>query len=163
MIRTLIVPAALLALAACAESPTSSASLHSPIRHDANAAIGSGAGLAPPDGAPADGPLVGSGNDAPTTSDGGQPGSGARADAAPGIGAGVGLLPWDESGQLGSGNDVAGSTHTGAATLAEPGATISSTSVGSGARTDRPADGVPQPGSSAGDIVSEGGILGSGT
>jgi hypothetical protein len=116
MTRILIVPAMLLALAACTESPTAPAPLHSPVvRHDANPGIGSGAGLAPPDG--------------------GEPGSGARADEAPGIGAGVGLLPWDETGQLGSGNDVVGSTDADGGTLAGPGATI----------------------------VGEGGILGSGT
>src|SRR5438105_2282130 len=119
MIRRLIVPAALLALAACAESPTAPTALHSPARHDASPGIGSGAGLAPRDGA-ADWPLVGSGNDSGSTSDGGQLGSGARADEAPGIGAGVGVLPWDESGQLGSGNDVVGSTDGGGGTLAQP-------------------------------------------
>lgn len=135
MIRTLIVPAALLALCACAESPTAPAALHSPVRHDANPGIGSGVGLASPGGAPANGPLMGSGNDGASTSEGGQRGSGARADEAPGIGAGVGLLPWDETGQLGSGNDVAGSTDEDGGTLAQPG----------------------------GAVVGEGGILGSGT
>jgi len=86
MSKKLIIPAALLVLAACGASPT--AVTPRAARLDANPGIGSGAGLLPsPDET---GGQLGSGN-RPETS--GNMGSGYDVDAAPGIGSGVGLLP----------------------------------------------------------------------
>ncbi|HSU16693.1 hypothetical protein [Longimicrobium sp.] len=87
MTRRIIPAAALLALAACAASPTTPASAR--ISRDGNPGIGSGAGVFPPPDA-----------------NSGQLGSGALFDASPGIGAGVGIAaPADaNTGQLGSGN-----------------------------------------------------------
>lgn len=99
MIRKLIVPAALLALSACAGSPTEPALRTSASRADAHPAFGSGVGLLPTTddswgttAADANGGYLGSGN------------LEEQADAAPQLGSGAAA----DGGYLGSGNAVSG-------------------------------------------------------
>jgi hypothetical protein len=108
MLRKLIVPGALIALSACAGSPSLPAARAA--RMDANPGIGSGAGLLPPPDEDSAGQL-GSGAKAESS---GFMGSGYLVDAAPGIGAGVGLLPEDSPGGiLGSGTRQEGTARSG--------------------------------------------------
>jgi len=104
MIRKLIVPAALLALSACAESPTDPSHGRPPARHDANPAFGSGAGLLPPAEA------------------GGQLGSGNDADRSGYVGGGL----------LTEGDATASSTYVGSGSRTEPPADVAP-QLGSGA------------------------------
>jgi hypothetical protein len=103
MIRKLIVPAALLALSACAGSPTEPALRTGTSRADAHPAFGSGVGLLPPTDDSAG--QLGSGAVAADAS--GYIGSGnleEPADATPQIGSGAAA----DGGYLGSGNAVEG-------------------------------------------------------
>ena len=110
MIRKLIVPAALLALSACAGSPTEPASRTGASRADANPAFGSGVGLVPQTDESAG--QLGSGAVAAEASSG-YIGSGnleePAAHASPQLGSGAAA----DGGYLGSGNAVADGGYLG--------------------------------------------------